>query len=218
MSSVFRLASGVIPVMLCLSIGCASRNQNWGPSAPPQREWQWERCYEGPPRPLAEIAVLWVTSDPLALRVNSIDGVGVREASEYHLLPGYHVVLTQPVSRGNVTTTADPATAGCTLEAGTVYQLTADVTWEKADYQATYYGSSYSQRFQWSPRTQEVGSCADVARYVASDEVRAQPGERPPEHWRLAALDGPPAGERNTDSPQTLKSRRRRLRHCRGPA
>lgn len=196
MSRSRALFGGTMLLTLWLSAGCASHNPDWSAGIAPQGEWRWERSYEGPPRPLSEIAVLWVASAPLALRVNSIDGVGVREATEYHLLPGYHLVVTQPGSQGNLTITGDPPpTLGCTLEAGSVYWLTADVTWEKADYQATPWGSNFSQRFQWTPRTEAVGSCVDVVRYLASDEGRALPGEKPPAHWRSTALEGlRPAG------------------------
>lgn len=189
----FLLVLGMVPMIN----GCATTQE---------LEWKWDRCYEGPPRTSADIAVLLVARDQLPLRVHSIDDESVSDSTEYHLAPGYHVIVTQPVGQGT-THTSDPATIGCTLEAGTAYGLTADVTWDPVQYQTTYWGWRSSQTYRWSPRVDELGSTGALAPARGFEDVLAkfgrsylsnEPGaawpyamqrivEKPPEHWRSTA-------------------------------
>lgn len=200
------LALGLAPTLA----GCA---YSVGP-------WSWQCCYAGPSRSLDEIAVLLVAQRPLPLHVNSIDGVAVGRAREYHLLPGNHVVEMLPVSgdlSGARQHKSDPQTANFALEAGTVYLLTADVTWGHSEPRwgplltrsrprwwevlALDFGPRGTVTpFTWTPRTEELGTCATVARILVSGGLRERAGKSPfgvrsiftpAEHWRSAASAEP---------------------------
>ncbi|UCC29286.1 MAG: hypothetical protein JSU86_13915 [Phycisphaerales bacterium] len=186
------LALGLAPTLA----GCA---YSGGP-------WTWQCCYNGPSRSLAEIAVLLVAQRPLPLHVNSIDGVAVGPASEYHLLPGNHVGEMLPVSAGfsgSREYVSAPQVATFALDAGTVYLLTADVTWGRSKRQSWDLGPWRKTRvetpFDWTPRVEELGACATVARALPSGNPGPHLGSwpfprivyEPPDHWRFAASAEP---------------------------
>jgi hypothetical protein len=144
-------------------------------------EWKWQRCYKGPPRAFADISVLLVAphrvnflpmGHPVPLRIRSIDGKRVRDATEYHLLPGDHIVVSklkvprrflieykddacalasEPI--GECTTGA--ATATLTLEPGIVYRLAADLDWQRDGPNRVYWRGRHGK---WAPRVEPLGS------------------------------------------------------------
>lgn len=97
-------------------------------------EWMCHRCYTGPRRAVADVAVVLAPRYPYPLRLRAIDGERVREADEYHLLPGTHTLVLEPeglsVDRGRLMKwSGERATIAPTLEQGNVYRLAADFAW-----------------------------------------------------------------------------------------
>ncbi len=138
-------------------------------------EWEWQRCYPGPTRNCSDISVLLIARDRLPLRALSIDNVRVRAATEYHLLPGDHVVVSQPDGRlpvaipferdsANKTYTfvggrkgelkGEPAPMAVSLEPGLVYRLTAQLVWEDDGSGHLYWRN---KRSEWHPRVECMG-------------------------------------------------------------
>ncbi len=180
----------------CISIG--------GPA------WKWQRCYTGPSRALADVSVLLVARHPVPLRIRSIDGARVRDATEYHLLPGNHVVVSTPeVPRrflieykdeastfateptGEYTTGA--ATVALTLELGIVYRLTADLAWEKDGTSRIYW---HGRGGKWCPRVEALGSFEELRDALAHQRERSRtlrrekrvPSEADDIPWPVVAL------------------------------
>jgi len=201
------LTLGVLPVVS----GCPSKS----------REWKWERCYEGKPRELADVSVLLVARDRLPLRARSIDGDRVRERTEYHLLPGDHLVVSRPdgqlpLSLGmgcpGVTYTikagrkgkikGDDQEAALTLKPGVVYRLTAELAWEE-DEEEEDHVVWRSGKSTWSPRLEPLGSVEEVKNALARRQAffemalrgelgAAQAGDIPRTSLNLGTSERPP--------------------------
>ncbi len=149
-------------------------------------EWKWRRCYKGPRRAPADVSILLVDREPVPLRVRSIDGADVREATEYHLLPGKHVVVSKPdiplrfliEYKDQACVLATPPTGECgagavtatwTLEPGIVYRLTAELAWEREGTSRVYW---QGRGGKWRPRVDALGS------FEASQSKLAEQQER----------------------------------------
>jgi len=197
------LAFGLLPAIS----GCSTTG---GP------EWKWERCYEGPPRAFADSAVLLVARYPaplfhdVHLRVRSIDGERVSDATEYHLLPGSHAVVSQLkfprnfrieyrdnacalASEPTGECTTGDATSALTLEPGIVYRLTADLAWQKDGTSRVYWKGRGGE---WCPRVEALGSFEALKDALARQQERlrmwrqekrgpSEPGDIP---WPYVAL------------------------------
>ncbi len=187
----------------CISIG--------GP------EWKWQRRYTGPSREIAEVSVLLVSRHPVPLSIRSIDGERVRDATEYHLLPGNHVVVSKPevprrflieyksaartlVSEPTGECTTGAAKVAVTLEPGIVYRLNANLAWETDGTSRIYWQAPGGK---WCPHVEALGSFEKLQDALARQRERLRTLHRekrglsgaddiPWPHIALRTLEDPP--------------------------
>ncbi len=149
-------------------------------------EWEWQRCYTGPSRDLAEVSVLLISRHPVPLSIHSIDGERVRDVTEYHLLPGNHVVESKPevprrflieykneartlVSEPTGECTTGAAKVAVTLEPGIVYRLNANLAWETDGTSRIYW---QARGGKWCPHVEALGSFEKLQDALARQRER----------------------------------------------
>jgi hypothetical protein len=180
-------------------------------------EWKWQRCYKGQPRAFADVSILLVARHPVPLRIRSIDGNRVPDATEYHVLPGNHTVVSQlDIPRRflieykeQACTLATEPTGQCTtgaatvelaLEPGIVYRMNADLDWQKDGTSRVYWESRGGR---WCPRVEAMGSFEALKNALAHQretfrmwhpEKRgvSEPGDIPWPYVALHTLANPP--------------------------
>ncbi len=158
------------------------------------RDWKCKRCYEGPARAFSDISVVLVASggNPVP-RIRSIEGKRVPDCVEYHLMPGTHTIVAGS-RRGR--TTDIPLT--CTLRAGFVYKLTADIWNVKQE--TDYYIRGMSVECDWRPRLAKLGTFEEL-----TSDTRVSPyvfrcrRARTLSSAGVALASGAPAGDVDPD-------------------
>jgi hypothetical protein len=149
------------------------------------RPWKVHACYQGAPRAFGDVAVLLLDKRMLPVfRVHSIDDVNVPDATEYHLLPGTHSVITG-VSRGKTTNLP----ISCVPRAGYVYRLTADV-WNLSDCMVPMVPTIQRVECDWRPRLTELGRFEDLTSGESIDPTICDNVHVAPLRFWIQAQDG----------------------------